>query len=173
MSSLESWEISFLSVAGNFLLLIRTNKKRQKSCENRSVLGAGGSSKCGDPTFPSSHLRALCPSLVSSAWAWQGPYCNPERRQGKSGVLIGLCLTTDTFAQGLEHKDQTVRIMPWQWNRIPADYHCLCTRSPARRTYPAVSQICHAIPKGNSQSNPVRVSVFRHIQFYLTVVPGK
>lgn len=33
--------------------------------------------------------------------------------------------------------------------------------------------MCHEIPEGNSQPNPVSVSVFKHIQFNLSVVQDK
>lgn len=39
-------ETCFLLVDGNSLLVIHTNEKRQKCCENRSVLSTGGKSQC-------------------------------------------------------------------------------------------------------------------------------
>lgn len=98
LSPSESWEMS--------LFVLLTNEKRQNSCENGSVLRAGGNHKCRDPTFPSSWLLDAYPPLVSSAWAWQGSCCNSEHRQGKSSLLIGFSLTRDAFAQRLECKNK-------------------------------------------------------------------
>lgn len=70
--------------------------------------------------------------------------------------------------QGLEHKEQNTRVVPWQSKRNPTIL-AACLVPLAHGNLSAVSQVCHEILEGNIHPNRIRVLIFQYVQFNLNL----
>lgn len=70
--------------------------------------------------------------------------------------------------QGLEHKEQNTRGVPWQSKRNPTILTA-CLVPLAQGNLSAISQVCHEILEGNIHPNPIRVLIFQYVQFNLNL----